>query len=379
MHVTLFLCGDVMTGRGIDQILAHPSGPELRESYVRDAGGYVELAEEQSGPLPRGVGPEYVWGAALDEIERVPDFRIVNLETSITRSEEYWPGKGIHYRMHPANVPCLRRARIDACVLANNHVLDFGYSGLVETLEVLEKAEIKTAGAGRDVVEARRPAVLEPRAGGGRVLVFAVAHESSGVYPAWAAGIDRPGLDLLPDLSLDTAEWIAERVRSEKRRGDVVVLSIHWGENWGYEIPPEQVAFAHRVIDGGVDVVHGHSSHHPRPIEVYRGRLVLYGCGDFLNDYEGIGGHEEFRGDLSLMYFATVDGDSGALAKLEMRALQMRRFRLQRAGVADVRWMRDTLDAVCTGLGSRVELEDETLVLAPVPTGAFRTPGTVRS
>ena len=344
-NVTLFLCGDVMTGRGIDQILPQPSGPELHESFVRDARDYVELAEMRNGPVPRGVGPEYVWGAALDEMERIPDFRIVNLETSITRSADDWPGKGIHYRMHPANVSCLRRARIDCCVLANNHVLDFGHRGLVETIEVLESAEIATAGAGRNLEEARRPAVLERGDAPGRVLVFAAGHESSGVPAEWSAGVDRPGVDVLPDLSMDTAAEIEERVRREKRAGDVVVFSVHWGSNWGYDIPPEQIAFAHRVIDGGVDVVHGHSSHHPRRIEVYRDRLVLYGCGDFLNDYEGIRGHEEFRGDLSLMYFARLDGETGALEKLDMRVLQLQRFQLQLAGGRDARWMRDTLDA----------------------------------
>src|SRR5512138_1463618 len=104
----LFLTGDVMTGRGIDQVLARPSDPRLEEPYVRDARDYVELAERASGPIPRPADPEYIWGVALDELERArPDVRLVNLETSVTTSNAYWPGKGIHYRMHPANVACL--------------------------------------------------------------------------------------------------------------------------------------------------------------------------------------------------------------------------------------------------------------------------------
>ena len=75
-----------------------------------------------------------------------------------------------------------------------------------------------------------------------------------------------------------------------------MVASVHWGSNWGYDIPREQTVFAHRLIDeAGVDIIHGHSSHHVRAIEVYKDRLILYGCGDFLNDYEGISGYEEFR------------------------------------------------------------------------------------
>ena len=137
--VTLFVCGDVMTGRGIDQILPDPSAPELQESCVRDAREYVALAEQVNGPLARPVDFRYIWGDALAELDRVsPHARIINLETSITTSDTYWPGKGIHYRMNPRNVPCLTAARVDVCALANNHVLDFGYAGLEETLRTLE-------------------------------------------------------------------------------------------------------------------------------------------------------------------------------------------------------------------------------------------------
>lgn len=122
--ITLFLCGDVMTGRGIDQILPHPSQPQLYEPYVRSAHEYVALAEQVNGPIPRPVDAAYVWGAALLEFDRRrPDVRIVNLETAITTSEDR-EAKGINYRMHPANIACLTAAGIDCCTLANNHVLD---------------------------------------------------------------------------------------------------------------------------------------------------------------------------------------------------------------------------------------------------------------
>ena len=125
--VTLLLTGDVMTGRGIDQLLPHPGSPTLFESRMHDARGYVHLVERASGPVERAVSPDHLWGDALAEMERVgPDLRIVNLETAVTTSDEAWPGKGIHYRMHPANVACLTAARIDCCVLANNPALDGG-------------------------------------------------------------------------------------------------------------------------------------------------------------------------------------------------------------------------------------------------------------
>ena len=106
--LTLCLAGDVMTGRGIDQVLPCPGAPQLHESYVRDARDYVTLAERRNGPVPRPVDFAYPWGDALEMVERHrPDAFIVNLETSITTSERFESDKGIHYRMHPDNVPCL--------------------------------------------------------------------------------------------------------------------------------------------------------------------------------------------------------------------------------------------------------------------------------
>lgn len=358
-RVTLFLCGDVMTGRGVDQVLPHPSDPEIYELYIDDARSYVELAERVSGPIPRPVDLSYIWGDALDELDRVaPDARIINLETSVTRSDDYWRGKGINYRMHPENIGCITAARIDVCTLANNHVLDYGYPGLLDTLDVLRRAGVKSAGAGRDLVEARAPAVLD-LGGAGRLLVFAFGTGSSGIPPRWAAAEDLPGVDFLWDLSDTTALTIRERIQRVKRSNNIVVASVHWGSNWGYAVPGEHVRFAHRLVEAGVDIVHGHSSHHVRPIEVYEGKLVLYGCGDFLNDYEGITGYEEFRDDLTLMYFASVNPSTGCLESLRMTPMQIRKLRATAASREDAPWLRDTIERESRRFGSRIAIEED--------------------
>ncbi|MGB5177319.1 MAG: CapA family protein, partial [Gammaproteobacteria bacterium] len=132
--LTLFLCGDVMTGRGIDQVLPHPGNPQLYEAYIRDARDYVRLAERTNGAVKRPVELAYPWGDAL----------------------------------------------------ANNHVLDWGVAGLQETLATLDMAGIRRAGAGRDLEEGMAPAVI-PVPGKGRVLVFSCGFESSGIGRSWAA------------------------------------------------------------------------------------------------------------------------------------------------------------------------------------------------
>ncbi len=358
--ICLLLCGDVMTGRGIDQVLPHPSDPRLHESWVTDARRYVDLAQSANGPFPRRVDFEYPWGDVLEEVDRSkPDVRIVNLETSITESNDFEESKGIHYRMHPANVPCLEAAGIDCCVLANNHVLDWGTAGLEDTLASLRKVRMKTVGAGRNASEAEAPAVF--RIGRkGRVLVFAWASPTAGVPRQWAASESRPGVNFLSDLSRKTVRRIGSQVQAARQSGDIVVASIHWGSNWGYNVPDRHRTFAHALVDdAGVDVIYGHSSHHPKGIEVYNGRPILYGCGDFLNDYEGIGGYEQYRGDLVLMYLATTLPDSGRLVGLEMVPFRIRQFRLNRASAGEARWLAKTMDRECGQFGSHVTLSDD--------------------
>ena len=343
--VSIKLTGDVMTGRGIDQVLPHPSQPELYESYVRSALDYVRLAEDAHGAIGRPVDFAYIWGEALETLDDRATPLIVNLETAVTRSSLPWP-KAINYRMNPENLRCLTAAGVDCCVLANNHVLDWSEPGLIETLDALDAAGIATAGAGRDRDEAVAPAVLE-LGGGGRILVYAAARASSGVPPEWAAGSSRPGVSYLKEAdSVGTARFTA-RIAHDKRQGDIVVCSIHWGPNWGYQIDAGDRRLAHALIDAGADIIHGHSSHHPKAIEVYRGRLILYGCGDFLNDYEGIGQHGSFRSDLAVLYVPVVERDTGALAALELVPFLIRNFRLQRSPPQDVARLADLLNREC--------------------------------
>lgn len=356
--ITLFLCGDVMIGRGIDQILPYRCEPHLFEPYMRSALGYVELAEQVCGPLARPVGLDYVWGDALAELDRVaPEARIINLETSLTVSEEARPDKRIHYRAHPGNVACLTAAKIDCGVLANNHVLDWGVAGLEETLDTLHAAGVRTAGAGRNETAAAAPAVIE-LAANRRVLVFAFGMESAGVPLDWAATKRKPGVCVLPDLSAKAADGVAASVAAARRPGDIVVVSIHWGGNWGYEISRSECDFAHRLIDAGAaDVVHGHSSHHPRAIEIHRDRPVFYGCGDFLNDYEGISGHESFRPELALMYFPTLDTVTGKLVRLALTPKRIRGFRVNLATDEDTAWLAEMLRREGRRFGTRVARE----------------------
>ncbi len=358
--IVIFMVGDVMTGRGIDQILPHPSAPILHEGYVTDARRYVQITERINGPIPRDADFSYVWGDALEELERLqPDLRLINLETAVTVSDLPWPGKGINYRMHPDNLGVLSAARIDGCTLANNHLLDWERQGLTDTLRELQRAGLNCVGAGENRQQARAPAIFTvPQRG--RLLVFSVAHSSSGVPSEWAATEQRSGVNLLADLSEASVQQLARQIASFKRSGDLVLLSIHWGGNWGYTIPESFRSFAHRLIDhAGVDIIHGHSSHHVMGIEVYHDRPILYGCGDFLNDYEGISGYERFRAELGLMYFVSSDPQTGRLLELRMIPTRIYKFRIQRASREERKWLENLLNSEGQALGTRVEQTDD--------------------
>ncbi|MEM2953192.1 MAG: CapA family protein [Candidatus Bathyarchaeia archaeon] len=358
--INIFMCGDVMTGRGIDQVLPHPSDPTLHEPYVKNAMEYVWLAEKINGPIPKPVNFSYIWGDAIHELERrVPDLRIINLETSITKSGDYLKDKDIHYRMNPENISCITAAKIDCCSLANNHILDWGYLGLIETLETLKKVNVKFAGAGKNIEEAETPAVMEVEEKG-RVIFFSFGSETSGIPLSWAARKDKPGVNLMKNLSDRAVDNIKEKVMKIKGPRDIVVASIHWGANWGYEVPNEQRKFAHKLVDEAyVDIIHSHSSHHVKGIEVYRNKLILYGCGDFINDYEGISGYEYFRGDLGVMYFASLEPSTGNLFSLHMVPTQIKRFRVNRASKTDTLWLKTVLNREGKKFGTQVELDKE--------------------
>ena len=343
METRIALAGDVMIARGIDQIMPRSVDPELREPAVRDARDYIGLAEEANGPIPRDVDPDYVWGDALETLRAFdPHATVVNLETSLTTESTFDPAKGIHYRAHPANAAVAAVPPRVVCTLANNHVLDFGTAGLHETLATLRDEKLPACGAGLRAGEAQAPEVRVH--GGASVVVLSCCAGDSGVPSDWNAGRGRGGVYRIERMDGAAVEEI-RRLTTEAGGPEATrVVSLHWGGNWGYAVEAEKREFAHALVDAGAaDVVHGHSSHHPRPVEVYRGRLMLYGCGDLINDYEGIRGHGGYRPELAAVYLVSLDPARTPPARLRVVPFRRRRFRLEGAGDDEAAWLARTL------------------------------------
>jgi poly-gamma-glutamate synthesis protein (capsule biosynthesis protein) len=354
-----------MFGRAVDQLYAPSAPPNLHEPFVGDAREYIDLARKAGARFPEYPGFAHPWGRALEALsEYRPDEFIVNLETSITERGDFARGKQVHYRMHPTNAEILRAGGVTAVSLANNHVMDFGRRGLLDTLDRLRELDLAYSGAAETLAGAKEPARLggsEPRNPGesgsqtpgagtadepaAALDLFSIGSPTSGVPAEWAASSDAAGVWYLPRLSGESAEAVAGEISARRRDGALSVCSIHWGSNWGFNVAQSFRDFAHRLVDTGVvDMVFGHSSHHARPLELYRGHLILYGAGDLINDYEGIGGHEEFGPQLSFLYIVDMDRESGMVEFARLLPFRLRNFSLDFANPQDVGEVRGLLE-----------------------------------
>src|SRR5215211_4082640 len=265
--ITLAVMGDVMLGRNVAEALSYR------------------------------MRPEEPWGDVMPLLNEA-DLRIANLECAITDKDRPWirTAKVFHFRTSPSAVETLLIARIDACSLANNHTLDFEEQGLLDTLEYLDAAGIRHAGAGRNLEEAARPAILDAPDGEKVALLAFTDNE-----PPFVAGVDRPGTNYLPtSLEPEVLDRVEAAIAGAREAGaDTILFSNHWGPNMVER--PRHIfrRFARSVVDRGADVYYGHSAHVFQGVEVYRGKPILYDTGDFIDDYAV---DERLRNDRSFVF-----------------------------------------------------------------------------
>jgi len=385
--VVIGFCGDVMIGRAIDRIFPVSLNGELYENCIKHADRYIELAEKTNGELPKKEISEqghcYIWGDLLHELRNIPNCLIINLETALTTNDIPEPKKGASYRCHPTNVNALKLAGVNVATLANDHVLDWKEDGLEDTCSALERAGILYAGAGRNSEKALRPTVATVKlihrapladkkvAREYSIKVAAYGFASSGIPKKWEAGPSKYGINFIAEPSILEAINISRHVvyrdsdPSNKRSPNtqqISVVSLHWGPHWGWDIPEKWRTFAHTLIDSGIDIVVGHSSHHMKGIEVYKGKMIAYGLGDFINDYEGITdqGYGGFRGDLCCLYLPKFDTEKRTLLQLDIIPCKIKHLKVQRATNAnDIECIRQILCNESQVLGTSFEISKD--------------------
>ncbi|MGM7778733.1 CapA family protein [Arthrobacter sp. KNU-44] len=246
------------------------------------------------------AAPEYPWGDTLPVL-RQADIRFANLECVLADDGTPAAGNTYHFRSDAKNVESLRSAAIDVVSLANNHVLDYGVDALLEMLPTLDEHGILHAGAGIDLESARRPAVRRLRSTAVGFIAF------TDNEPGWEATARAPGIHYVPvDTGDRRVKELLDLVRWTKDHNQLLVVSAHWGANWGSKVPPAHQSLARALIDAGSDVVFGHSAHIFRGIEIYRGRPIVYSAGDFMDDYAV---DPDERNDQSFVFVVETDGN----------------------------------------------------------------------
>lgn len=238
--------------------------------------GDVMLGRRVTGRLA-SEGPVFPWGDTMHLLAAC-DWRCLNLECVLSEIDAgARPGtpRILRFRGDAGGVAALRAARIDAVSLANNHVLDYGQRALNDMLGALDAAGIGHAGAGQDLEAAQRPCLHDVN---GLRIGFIACTDN---VPEYAASPVKGGVF---HVSADTIE-LFHRIANMRREADLVVVSLHWGGNWGSAVPDAHRGLAHALIREGVDIVYGHSPHVCRGVEIFEGRPILYSTGGFIDDY----------------------------------------------------------------------------------------------
>ena len=225
-------------------------------------------------PLIREHGWRYPYEATA-ALLREADVSLLNLEAPVTESDDRFPlYKKYIYKVEPAALATWQWLGLDAVALANNHVGDYRDRGLQETVQYLDAAGIAHAGAGMDETAARRPLIFD--VDGTRIGYLAYLEDHPG-YRMYLRSFATGGGAGCARL---TRADVAEDVRRLRPLVDVLVVGVHWGENYR-DVTPDQQRTGHWLAGLGVDVVAGHHAHDIQPLEVHGRTLILYSLGNY--------------------------------------------------------------------------------------------------
>ncbi len=312
----IILVGDVMLGRLVDELL-------------------------------EVVDSSYPWGDLLS-LFRCADWKGCNLECVFTDQTEFYelPPKVFRFKSAVKNIEVLKDAGIRVVSLANNHVLDFGKKALCEMLDYLDAAGILHSGAGVNLEESRLPAIDQIQ----RLKIGFLAFTDN--EPSWEAS-EEAGIHYVPvQLDDPRAQTLFELVKETKTKVDFLIVSAHWGPNWGFEVPTKHIDFAHKLIEEGADVVFGHSPHVFRAIEIFHHSLILYSCGDFIDDYMV---DPYFRNDWSFVFLLILEGKK--LVSLRLFPVVIANFKAQKARGREAEEIIERMISLCRPFGTKIYWE----------------------
>jgi len=231
--------------------------------------GDINLGRQTGQKILAG-DPNYAFEFLSEDLQK-PDITFGNLESQLADlgGETQSPTSEYRFAGPPAGADGLKEAGFDIVSIANNHMWDYGKDRLFETIDNLERAGVKYAGASKDPAKVYDPTILDVRQ---QKIAFIAAtdilngYEKSGAteYVAWAD----------PDK-------LVAAVTSAKNAADWVIVSLHWGTEYSATPKASQIDLAHKLIDAGAYMVIGSHPHVPQGIEEYNGGVILYSLGNF--------------------------------------------------------------------------------------------------
>jgi poly-gamma-glutamate synthesis protein (capsule biosynthesis protein) len=240
--VTLIAVGDVMLSRGVAR----------------------QIKERKDLHFPFRKISDYLKSA---------DITFGNLECPITKGPEVKSGTMV-FHADPGVEVALKEAGFSILSLANNHLPDYGAKGVLDTVALLDAVDITHTGAGKDLDEAEKPALITRN---GLRFAFLAYNDQDVVPKRYGAAKNRPGTNIMDE------EKVTKAVKAARQQADFVIVSMHSG--WEYRKPnPHQASFAKAAIDAGAELVIGHHPHVVQRIERYKGKYILYSLGNFVFD-----------------------------------------------------------------------------------------------
>ena len=242
---------------------------------------YEEYVDEQ---VKKGKPKDVMLAHGFAKVKAIAekaDLFVVNLECPFTESGDKVP-KNFNFKARPELVASLQSGSVDVVSLANNHLLDYGPSGLADTQATLDGAKIVHFGAGQSLAAARAPAIVTVKGVKIAFLGYFFLGDRNIEPKEVIATESTPGVaGHHSDLAAMRA-WLVEDVKAARTKADLVIPFFHWGREGKSSPEPYQIELAHLAIDTGAAAVVGSHPHVLQGIELYQGRPILYSLGNFV-------------------------------------------------------------------------------------------------
>jgi len=250
-------------------------------------------------------------------------FTLINLETTITTRGKKDPESVFHFRMKPSQLHWLEG--VTHVNLANNHALDFGSVGLKDTLTHLTDHNIEHSGASHEEIESDATEMKIHDVEGVKIGVVSAADH----FERWkATKKNKTGIHHFRLAAEEERSALVQLCKESKRKCDLLIFSVHWGYNWQTIGRPEAEirSLAKKlVVEGGVDIIHGHSAHHVQPFEIIGNSVVYYSLGAMVDDYAT---KEKWKSDVGMLALVDYCPKSKKIKEATGRAIRVDARRL---------------------------------------------------